>query len=140
MSAATVGPGSGVTRPFLLPDLGEGLTESEIVSWRVAVGDSVRLNQVIGEVETAKAVVELPSPYTGTVTALLAEPGTSWPSGRRSPNSRSRPTPAARLPLPPRLRPRVRQGRRPSARRRSWATAPCRRPEHGPRAAPACRS
>ncbi|AMM32299.1 branched-chain alpha-keto acid dehydrogenase subunit E2 [Sinomonas atrocyanea] len=75
MSAATVGPGSGVTRPFLLPDLGEGLTESEIVSWRVAVGDSVRLNQVIGEVETAKAVVELPSPYTGTVTALLAEPG-----------------------------------------------------------------
>ncbi|GAB2759578.1 dihydrolipoamide acetyltransferase family protein [Sinomonas soli] len=64
-----------MTRPFLLPDLGEGLTESEIVSWRVAVGDSVRLNQVIGEVETAKAVVELPSPYTGTVTALLAEPG-----------------------------------------------------------------
>lgn len=76
MSAATVDQGAGsVTRPFLLPDLGEGLTESEIVSWRVAVGDSVRLNQVIGEVETAKAVVELPSPYTGTVTALLAEPG-----------------------------------------------------------------
>jgi pyruvate dehydrogenase E2 component (dihydrolipoamide acetyltransferase) len=75
MSAATVGHGASVTRPFLLPDLGEGLTESEIVSWRVAVGDSVRLNQVIGEVETAKAVVELPSPYTGTVTALLAEPG-----------------------------------------------------------------
>ena len=71
MSAATADPGpAAVTRPFLLPDLGEGLTESEIVSWRVAVGDSVRLNQVIGEVETAKAVVELPSPYTGTVTAL----------------------------------------------------------------------
>jgi pyruvate dehydrogenase E2 component (dihydrolipoamide acetyltransferase) len=64
-----------VTRPFLLPDLGEGLTESEIVAWRVGVGDAVRLNQVIGEVETAKAVVELPSPYTGTVTALLAQPG-----------------------------------------------------------------
>jgi pyruvate dehydrogenase E2 component (dihydrolipoamide acetyltransferase) len=76
MSAATADQGAApVTRPFLLPDLGEGLTESEIVSWRVAVGDSVRLNQVIGEVETAKAVVELPSPYTGTVTALLAEPG-----------------------------------------------------------------
>jgi pyruvate dehydrogenase E2 component (dihydrolipoamide acetyltransferase) len=64
-----------VTREFRLPDLGEGLTESEIVSWRVAVGDTVQLNQVIGEVETAKAVVELPSPYTGRVTALLAEPG-----------------------------------------------------------------
>lgn len=63
------------TRQFRLPDLGEGLTESEIVAWRVAVGDSVQLNQVIGEVETAKAVVELPSPYTGRVTALLAEPG-----------------------------------------------------------------
>ncbi|MGN6406141.1 biotin/lipoyl-containing protein, partial [Sinomonas sp.] len=64
-----------VTRDFKLPDLGEGLTESEIVSWRVAVGDEVRLNQVIGEVETAKAVVELPSPFTGRVVALLAEPG-----------------------------------------------------------------
>ncbi|MGA7203749.1 MAG: biotin/lipoyl-containing protein, partial [Specibacter sp.] len=61
---------------FKLPDLGEGLTESEIVSWHVAVGDTVTLNQVIGEVETAKAVVELPSPYAGTVTAIAHEPGT----------------------------------------------------------------
>ncbi|SEE58170.1 pyruvate dehydrogenase E2 component (dihydrolipoamide acetyltransferase) [Arthrobacter alpinus] len=61
---------------FKLPDLGEGLTESEIVSWRVAVGDSVTLNQVIGEVETAKAVVELPSPFAGVVTAITHEPGT----------------------------------------------------------------
>lgn len=61
---------------FKLPDLGEGLTESEIVSWAVAVGDTVALNQVIGEVETAKAVVELPSPYAGTVTAITHEPGT----------------------------------------------------------------
>nr|WP_231712959.1 dihydrolipoamide acetyltransferase family protein [Arthrobacter sp. zg-Y820] len=53
-----------------MPDLGEGLTESEIVSWHVAVGDSVTLNQVIAEVETAKAVVELPSPYAGTVARL----------------------------------------------------------------------
>lgn len=60
---------------FKLPDLGEGLTESEIVSWQVAVGDTVELNQVIGEVETAKAVVELPSPYAGVVTAILHEPG-----------------------------------------------------------------
>ena len=57
-------------REFRLPDLGEGLTESEIVSWRVAVGDKVTLNQVIAEVETAKAVVELPSPYAGTVSRL----------------------------------------------------------------------
>ena len=61
---------------FRLPDLGEGLTESEIVSWHVSVGDPVKLNQVIAEVETAKAVVELPSPFTGTVTAIMHEPGT----------------------------------------------------------------
>lgn len=61
---------------FKLPDLGEGLTESEIVSWHVAVGDSVVLNQVIGEVETAKAVVELPSPFAGVVSAITHEPGT----------------------------------------------------------------
>ncbi|MHA7269976.1 dihydrolipoamide acetyltransferase family protein [Arthrobacter sp. HLT1-20] len=61
---------------FKLPDLGEGLTESEIVSWHVAVGDTVTLNQVLGEVETAKAVVELPSPYAGVVTAISHEPGT----------------------------------------------------------------
>jgi pyruvate dehydrogenase E2 component (dihydrolipoamide acetyltransferase) len=64
-----------VIREFRLPDLGEGLTESEIVAWRVSPGDSVTLNQVIAEVETAKAVVELPSPYTGRVQRLLAEPG-----------------------------------------------------------------
>ena len=52
---------------FNLPDLGEGLTESEILSWRVAEGDTVELNQVIAEVETAKAVVELPSPFSGVV-------------------------------------------------------------------------
>lgn len=61
---------------FKLPDLGEGLTESEIVSWHVAVGDTVALNQVLGEVETAKAVVELPSPYAGVVTAITHAPGT----------------------------------------------------------------
>lgn len=77
MSVATPAQQSASTetREFRLPDLGEGLTESEIVAWRVAVGDTVRLNQVIGEVETAKAVVELPSPYSGRVTALLADPG-----------------------------------------------------------------
>jgi 2-oxoisovalerate dehydrogenase E2 component (dihydrolipoyl transacylase) len=63
-------------REFRLPDLGEGLTESEIVSWHVAVGDKVTLNQVIAEVETAKAVVELPSPYEGIVSALHEVAGT----------------------------------------------------------------
>lgn len=62
-------------RDFALPDLGEGLTESEIVAWRVQVGDHVELNQIIADVETAKAVVELPSPFEGTVTALHAAEG-----------------------------------------------------------------
>ena len=62
---------------FRLPDLGEGLTESELVQWHVAVGDTVALNQTIAEVETAKAVVELPSPYAGVVSALHAEAGTT---------------------------------------------------------------
>ncbi|BDZ66045.1 dihydrolipoamide acetyltransferase family protein [Agromyces mangrovi Wang et al. 2018] len=62
-------------RDFALPDLGEGLTESELIDWRVAVGDEVSLNQIVADVETAKAVVELPSPVAGVVTALHAEPG-----------------------------------------------------------------
>jgi 2-oxoisovalerate dehydrogenase E2 component (dihydrolipoyl transacylase) len=62
-------------REFPLPDLGEGLTESEIVAWRVAVGDRVELNQIIADIETAKAVVELPSPYSGVITALHAAEG-----------------------------------------------------------------
>nr|WP_239536945.1 dihydrolipoamide acetyltransferase family protein [Arthrobacter roseus] len=59
-----------------MPDLGEGLTESEIVTWRVAEGDTVELNQIIADVETAKAVVELPSPYAGAVKHLHAPAGT----------------------------------------------------------------
>jgi 2-oxoisovalerate dehydrogenase E2 component (dihydrolipoyl transacylase) len=62
-------------KEFALPDLGEGLTESELVAWRVAVGDVVELNQIIAEVETAKALVELPSPFAGTIAELFAEPG-----------------------------------------------------------------
>lgn len=60
---------------FRLPDLGEGLTESEIVRWLVAEGDTVELNQILAEVETAKAVVDLPSPYAGVVRALHAAEG-----------------------------------------------------------------
>ena len=60
---------------FRLPDVGEGLTAAEIVTWRVAPGDPVGLNDVIVDIETAKAVVELPSPYAGVVDRLLAEAG-----------------------------------------------------------------
>ncbi|MEV4271998.1 dihydrolipoamide acetyltransferase family protein [Micromonospora aurantiaca (nom. illeg.)] len=60
---------------FRLPDVGEGLTEAEIVTWRVAPGDPVGLNDVIVDIETAKAVVELPSPYAGVVDRLLAAEG-----------------------------------------------------------------
>lgn len=60
---------------FRMPDAGEGLTEAEIVSWRVQPGESVELNQVVVEIETAKSLVELPSPFAGTVTALLVEEG-----------------------------------------------------------------
>lgn len=62
-------------REFRLPDLGEGLTESEIVAWKVAAGDRIELNQVIAEVETAKAVVDLPSPFAGTVARLMVDAG-----------------------------------------------------------------
>ena len=60
---------------FRLPDAGEGLTEADIVEWRVAVGDRVTVNQPIVEIETAKSLVELPSPFTGVVTELLVEQG-----------------------------------------------------------------
>jgi len=60
---------------FPLPDVGEGLTEAEIVSWKVKPGDTVTINQVLVEIETAKSLVELPSPFAGTVTELLAAEG-----------------------------------------------------------------
>ena len=63
------------TSHFNLPDVGEGLTEAEIVSWKVAPGDTVAINQVLVEIETAKSLVELPSPFAGTSTALLVEEG-----------------------------------------------------------------
>ncbi|MFD0851251.1 biotin/lipoyl-containing protein, partial [Actinomadura adrarensis] len=62
-------------RHFKLPDVGEGLTEAEIVRWHVAPGDTVEVNQTIVEIETAKAIVELPCPFEGVVTGLLADEG-----------------------------------------------------------------
>ncbi|MEU6804105.1 dihydrolipoamide acetyltransferase family protein [Streptomyces neyagawaensis] len=66
---------------FRLPDLGEGLTDAEIVEWKVAVGDTVTVDQIVVEVETAKAAVEVPVPYAGTVLRLHAEAGTALAVG-----------------------------------------------------------
>ena len=66
---------------FLLPDLGEGLTEAEIVTWRVQAGDVVTVDQTVVEVETAKAMVEVPVPFAGRVTALHGQPGDVLPVG-----------------------------------------------------------
>jgi 2-oxoisovalerate dehydrogenase E2 component (dihydrolipoyl transacylase) len=60
---------------FRLPDPGEGLVEADIVTWRVAVGDEIKINDILVEVETSKSLVELPSPYAGTVTELLVNEG-----------------------------------------------------------------
>ena len=62
---------------FTLPDVGEGLTEAEIVEWKVAPGDTISINQVLVEIETAKSLVELPSPYVGVVGEILVESGTT---------------------------------------------------------------
>jgi 2-oxoisovalerate dehydrogenase E2 component (dihydrolipoyl transacylase) len=66
---------TAVRREFAMPDVGEGLTEADILSWHVAAGDAVAVNQILVEIETAKAAVELPSPWAGTVGELLAQPG-----------------------------------------------------------------
>ncbi|MFI6608156.1 dihydrolipoamide acetyltransferase family protein [Streptomyces sp. NPDC050507] len=66
---------------FKLPDLGEGLTEAQIVRWLVEVGDVVAIDQPVVEVETAKAMVEVPCPYGGVVTARFGEEGTELPVG-----------------------------------------------------------
>ncbi|GAA1509824.1 dihydrolipoamide acetyltransferase family protein [Dactylosporangium maewongense] len=67
---------------FLLPDLGEGLTEAEVVRWLVAEGDTVTVDQSVVEVETAKSVVEVPSPYAGRVETLHARPGATVQVGK----------------------------------------------------------
>lgn len=69
-------------KDFHLPDVGEGLTEAEIVNWVVQPGDTVALNQTVCEIETAKSLVELPSPYAGVITELLVAEGTTVPVGQ----------------------------------------------------------
>ncbi|NDL60104.1 2-oxo acid dehydrogenase subunit E2 [Phytoactinopolyspora mesophila] len=66
---------------FNLPDVGEGLTEAEIVSWKVEPGDTVKVNDVIVEIETAKSLVELPCPFAGVVESLLVDEGATVPVG-----------------------------------------------------------
>jgi 2-oxoisovalerate dehydrogenase E2 component (dihydrolipoyl transacylase) len=72
---------TATTHVFNLPDLGEGLTEAEIVEWRVEVGDLVEIDEVVVEVETAKAVVDVPCPYAGRVVARHGKPGEVRPVG-----------------------------------------------------------
>lgn len=69
-------------RVFLLPDLGEGLTEAELISWHVSVGDTIVVDQPIAEVETAKSAVEVPSPYAGIVAELHGKPGETIDVGK----------------------------------------------------------
>lgn len=69
-------------RVFLLPDLGEGLTEAELISWHVDVGDEIAVDQPIAEVETAKSAVEVPSPYAGIVAELHGKPGETIDVGK----------------------------------------------------------
>ena len=71
---------AGVKQPtdkshFLLPDLGEGLAEAELVSWKVAAGDTVKESQTLAEMQTDKALVEVPSPWAGTVSELCGKAG-----------------------------------------------------------------
>src|SRR5699024_1768483 len=67
---------------FILPDLGEGLTEAELISWKVAVGDTVHVDQMVVEVESAKSVVELPCPYAGRIVSLHAAAGDTVTAGQ----------------------------------------------------------
>ncbi|MGJ7442460.1 dihydrolipoamide acetyltransferase family protein [Aquipuribacter sp. MA13-6] len=74
MSVQTTGA-TGTVEHYRMPDAGEGLTEAEVVTWRVAVGDVVDVNDIVVEVETAKSLVELPCPFAGTVVELMAAEG-----------------------------------------------------------------
>ncbi|GAA1772549.1 dihydrolipoamide acetyltransferase family protein [Kocuria aegyptia] len=88
---------------FNLPDVGEGLTEAEILAWKVAPGETITVNQVLVEIETAKSVVELPSPYAGTVLDLLAAEGSTVEVGTPiiavgSPGESPEPAPVSGVP------------------------------------------
>ena len=119
-----------MNKEFKLPDVGEGLTEAEIVRWHVKPGDTVKVNQIIVEIETAKAVVELPSPYEGVVSALLVDEGETVDVGTPIIAVDGRPPtgaePAPRRDRPGRRRwPRPPRPRRAPHRRARRAGSPC---------------
>ena len=114
-------PASG-SMPYLLPDLGEGMTEAELVQWRVAVGDHVTRDQIVAHVQTDKAEVELPVPASGTIVRPRRRGRRPGP-GRR---------PAARAGPRRRHRPRRHPGARRHPSRRSTVSAPLARDIHGP--------
>src|SRR6059058_5973720 len=95
-------------KQFLLADTAEGLTEAEILVWRVQPGEEVTVNQIVVEIETAKAAVELPIPWAGVVTELHVEPGQTVEVGTPiltidvDPGGTSAPAPAAAAPAPER--------------------------------------
>ncbi|MGW4205980.1 dihydrolipoamide acetyltransferase family protein [Streptomyces sp. NPDC004726] len=92
------------SQQFCLPDVGEGLTEADILTWTVKAGDTVEVNQIIVEIETAKAAVELPSPYAGVVSELHAAEGETVPVGKPiitiETAAAEAPAPAQRTPVP----------------------------------------
>jgi len=89
------------TSEFNLPDVGEGLTEAEIVTWKVKVGDPVVVNQVLVEIETAKSLVELPSPFAGVVAAILVDEGQTVDVGTPIISVSSNGAPAEPAPVAP---------------------------------------
>src|SRR3954464_11341265 len=123
-----------------MPDVGEGLTEAEVVTWHVAPGDTVVVNQIIVEIETAKAAVELPSPFAGTVGELLVEPGQTVDvgapilsidtaeagpgPGSAEPTGAKRGEPGGGAGVPTRVGPGPRPGWAPRRRRRPGAAPP----------------
>ncbi|GHD03371.1 dihydrolipoamide acetyltransferase family protein [Zhihengliuella salsuginis] len=103
-------------KTFLLPDLGEGLTEADLLSWHVAVGDTVRVDQPIAEVETAKSSVEVPCPFAGVVQELFGTPGETLEVGKPLiavlPEGSSVQAPAAQAPEAPNEAPAAAQSYR----------------------------
>jgi len=87
-----------MSHEFLMPDIGEGLTEAEIIRWFVTVGDSVETDQILVEVETAKTVVEIPSPFEGTITSIFATEGTTIEVGSVHHPPQAHPRSSRRLP------------------------------------------
>ena len=109
-------------KQFPLPDTAEGLTEADILTWHVKPGDTVTVNQIIVEIETAKAAVELPCPWAGVVTELHVKPGQTVdvgapiltidvdPGGAAKPAATNGSAPAAEAPAEEEMKPLVGYG------------------------------